>query len=75
MEPGKDIAFGFPTSKEILYLKACWTNMPYALCMLGTILIITGVHYKEYAMHTVVVQTSLSRFDITTTLVHGPEYH
>ena len=38
------------------------------------IYIISGVDYKECATHTVVVQTSLSRFDITT-LVYGPEYH
>ena len=25
----------------------------------------SGVHYKECATHTVVVQTSLSRFDVT----------
>ena len=33
---------------------------------------VAGVHYKEYATHIVVVQTFLSRFDGTTTLVHGP---
>ena len=36
---------------------------------------LAGVHNKECATHTIVVQTSLSRYDITTTLVHGPEYH
>ena len=43
-----------------------------AYCNTVCLYLIPGVHYKECI---VVVQTSLSRFDIITTLdlVHGPE--
>lgn len=48
---------------------------PLKSSFVSHLLLSTGVHYKECATHTIVVQTYLSRCDITTTLVHGPEYH
>jgi hypothetical protein len=32
---------------------------------------VAGVHYKECATYIIVVQTSLSGFDVTTILEHG----
>jgi hypothetical protein len=41
------------------------------------IIILSGVHYQEleYATHIVVVQTSLSGFDLTISHVHRREYN